>query len=79
MNRLDELYDNMLDEEPFNFKEANKPYIFELAKLYAEECIKGSFKKCVEEDGFYMTGEEGGTLKVIEIEDLINDKNIVLL
>ena len=46
--RLDNLYDKMIDESPFNFKLGHKPYIKELAKLYSLECQKELQKRIVE-------------------------------
>lgn len=45
MTRLEELYNKMIDEAPFTFPESNKPYLLQLANIYATECSKASLEK----------------------------------
>ena len=74
---LENLYDKMLDEAPFNFKEANKPYIFELAKIYATECVKASLEKASEKgcDSLELYNSEYEKLE----KAITNPENITLL
>lgn len=90
MSRLEKLYYKMLDEAPFNFKEANKPYIFEFAKIYAREVAIASLEKASDKAevrlkdafNFNETGKsfsmEGLHISISK-ESITNPDNITLI
>ena len=73
--KLEELYEKMVDEAPFIFPESNREYVFELARLYAEECCIETLKVASEKACI----EPKGMMTRVDKESITNPENIVLL
>ncbi|GJN60461.1 hypothetical protein [Elizabethkingia anophelis] len=80
MKRLEELFAEMTREIPFVVNEELKPYILELAQVYAREVAQASLEKAAENaktsDNCKVWNCEGQS---VNIETIVNPDNIVLL
>ncbi|AQX84016.1 hypothetical protein I6H88_13750 [Elizabethkingia bruuniana] len=73
MKRLEELFTEMTREIPFVINEELKPYILELAQIYAREVAQASLEKAAEEVS--RNYNDSYECK----QDILNPNNITLL
>lgn len=83
-NRLEELYDKMIDEAPVEFRDSQKKYILVLARIYATESCQATLDKAA--GNKYLQGQMAPVGNGIDgvvyesVESIIkNNQNIVLL
>ncbi|MCT3817124.1 hypothetical protein HZQ56_14310 [Elizabethkingia anophelis] len=91
MKRLEELYTEMKREIPFVVNEELKPYILELAQVYAREVAQASLQKAAENSILKLTFSSGkiatsstwrmpdGELIELQKSSITNEDNITLL
>lgn len=88
--RIEQLFDQMLDEAPVMFTPKMKPYILEFARIYAKEVAEKSLEESSEKHSIKMTDSKynfthnisyfkSGNIKLeIDKSSITNPKNIIL-
>lgn len=75
---LQDIKDEVYQEVGYKGGEITGDEVDMIAERYATEAVKATIKKIVEENKYYPNIEEGESVEVVDVEDLINTGNIVL-
>lgn len=79
-NRLEELYDKMIDEAPVEFRDSQKKYILVLARIYATESCQATLEKASNVAKTFKNSNSGSYLDAsIDKVSITQESNIVLL